>query len=324
MIQVWGAFVGFLQNILTSINGITGNFGLAIVLFTILMRLALLPLDLKSKASTKKMAEIQPEIDKINKKYKNDPEMKNQKMMQLYKKHKINPLGGCLPALLQLPIFFALFAALRAIANIEIEKFYVDLINHYNAGIGSVLQDFIINVQESGRDLSQTLSMLFNNPSGNTLEHLNEIGGAENVQVLIDAVKNITTQQAMDFLRSSQYSSYQFLWIKNIWIADSPYKDIIGRSITFLGAGWNGLFILAALAGLTSYIQMKYANPGAQNEQMSSYSKIFPIMSIWFTSVSTAAFGVYWVTSNIFQIIQQAIYNWKNPSQKTVKEGADK
>jgi len=320
---VWGAFVGFLQNILTSINSITNNFGLAIVLFTILMRLALLPLDLKSKASTKKLAEIQPEIDKINKKYKNDPEKKNQKTLQLYQKHKINPLGGCLPALLQLPIFFALFAALRAIADIEIEKFYVDLINHYNAEIGPVLQSFISNVQESGKSLGQILSMLFNNPNASRVEYLNKIGGAENVQALLEAIKGITTQQAMEFLQSSKYSSYQFLWIKNIWIADSPYMDVIGRSITFLGAGWNGLFILAALAGLTSYFQMKYANPGAQNEQMSTYTKIFPIMSIWFTSMYTAAFGIYYVTSNIFQIIQQTIYNWKNPPQKTVKEGAD-
>lgn len=321
---MWGAFVGFLQNVLTGINSITGNYGLSVILFTILMRLALLPLDWKSKTSTRKLAEIQPEIDKINKKYKYDPEVKNQKMLQLYQKHNINPLGGCLPALLQLPIFFALFAALRAISNMEIEKFYVDLISHYNAGIEPVLQDFINNVQNSGKNLGQTLTMLFSNPSNRTLEYLNEIGGAENVQLLLEAVKNITTKQALEFLQGSEYASYQFLWIKNVWIANSPYRDIIGRSIPFLSEGWNGLFILAALAGLTSYYQMNFANQGAQNEQMKGYSVIFPIMSIWFTSMYTAAFGIYWVTSNIFQIVQQAIYNWKNPSQKSVKEGAGK
>jgi YidC/Oxa1 family membrane protein insertase len=321
---VWGGFVDFLKNILTGINGITGNFAVSIILFTVLMRMVLLPLDLKAKASTKKMAELQPEIEKINKKYKNDPDKKNQKTLELYQKHKINPLGGCLPMLLQLPIFFALLAALRAISNVELEKFYIDLITHYNTGIGPSLEDFISSVRESGQNLGDVFVMLFSNPNASVVDQLKEIAGTENVTAILDTIKSITTQQAVDFLQESKYASYQFLWIKNIWVADSPYRDLIGRSIPFLGAGWNGLFILAALAGITSYYQMKISNPGAQNQQMAGYSVIFPIMSVWFTSMYTAAFGIYWVSNNIFQIIQQAIYNRKNPSQKSVKEGANK
>lgn len=321
---MWGGFVDFLKNILTGINGITGNFAVSIILFTVLMRMVLLPLDLKAKASTKKMAELQPEIEKINKKYKNDPDKKNQKTLELYQKHKINPLGGCLPMLLQLPIFFALLAALRAISNVELEKFYIDLITHYNTGIGPSLEDFISSVRESGQNLGDVFVMLFSNPNASVVDQLKEIAGTENVTAILDTIKSITTQQAVDFLQESKYASYQFLWIKNIWVADSPYRDLIGRSIPFLGTGWNGLFILAALAGITSYYQMKISNPGAQNQQMAGYSVIFPIMSVWFTSMYTAAFGIYWVSNNIFQIIQQAIYNRKNPSQKSVKEGANK
>jgi len=320
--MVWGSFVNFLQNVLTGINGITGNYGVSVILFTILMRLVLLPLDLKSKASTRKMSELQPEIEKINKKYKNDPDKKNQKTLELYQKHKVNPLGGCLPALLQLPIFFALFAALRAIANIELEKFYVDLITYYNVDIGPVLQEFMRNVQESGRNLGEVFTSMFSSPSSGFLEYLSEIAGTENVTAIMEAIKNITNQQALNFLQDSKYASYQFLWIKNVWIADSPLKDVVGRNIMILGSGWNGLFILAALAGLTSYYQMQQNNPEGQNQQMKSLSTIFPIMSVWFTSMYTAAFGIYWVTSNIFQIVQQFIYEKKNPSPKTVKEGA--
>ena len=85
------------------------------------------------------------------------------------------------------------------------------------------------------------------------------------------------------------------------------------------------MFIFAALAGITSYYQMNYCKSGAQNEQMKgNVGNIMPIMSIWFTSMYTSAFRIYWVTSNIFQIVQQAIYNWKNPKEKSVKEGAGK
>ncbi|HBG76939.1 MAG TPA: hypothetical protein DDW86_08285, partial [Clostridiales bacterium] len=82
-------------------------YGLAIILFSILMRLILLPLDLKSRKSNQQIQDIQPEVDAINKKYKNDADKKNKKTMELYQKHEINPMGGCLPMLLQFPLFFA-------------------------------------------------------------------------------------------------------------------------------------------------------------------------------------------------------------------------
>ena len=109
---LWASFVNFLSGILASLNKLTGSipapfggYGLAIVLFTILMRLVLMPLDLKSRKANYKMQEIQPEISELQKKYKNDPEKLNKKTMELYQKHQINPLGGCLPMLLQMPLF---------------------------------------------------------------------------------------------------------------------------------------------------------------------------------------------------------------------------
>ena len=98
--------------------------------FYYINRFALLPLDLKAKASTKKVAELNPELQKINEKYKNDPDKKNKKTMELYQKHGVNPMGGCLPPLLQLPLMFAMFAALRAISSAQLEVFYVDLIKY--------------------------------------------------------------------------------------------------------------------------------------------------------------------------------------------------
>ena len=83
---------------------LTGNFGVAVILFTILVKGILLPLDVKSKKSTAKIQEIQPQINLINEKYANDPEKKSKKMQEVYAANHINPLGGCLPMLLTMPV----------------------------------------------------------------------------------------------------------------------------------------------------------------------------------------------------------------------------
>lgn len=90
-----------------------GNFGMAIIAITIITKLVTLPLTIKQDKSMKAMKEVQPEIDKLKEQYKNDPKMLNEKTMELYKTRKINPAGGCLPLLIQMPILFALFGVLR-------------------------------------------------------------------------------------------------------------------------------------------------------------------------------------------------------------------
>src|SRR5699024_10044351 len=225
---IWRTFVNFLSSIIELLYKVIPNYGVAIVLFTIITRFALLPLDLKSKKSTKKMNEVQPELNKINEKYKNDPDKLNKKTMEVYTKNNISPLGGCLPLLIQLPVTFALFAALRQISNFHIQ------------------------------------------------------------------------QQSVD----------AFLWIKNIWSPDSPIVNMFGESINLGSSGWNGLFILPVLSGITSYYQSKLMSAqqaGDQNQQMSTMTKIMPLMSVWFTTMYTAAFAIYWVSSNLFQIAQMLI-----------------
>ena len=88
------------------------NWGLAIILLTFVIRLALLPINIKSYKSMKLMQKIQPELKEIRETYKSDPKEMNQKVMALMKKNKVNPLGGCLPMFVQLPVFFALYRVL--------------------------------------------------------------------------------------------------------------------------------------------------------------------------------------------------------------------
>jgi len=93
-------------------NKFIGNYGWTIVVLTIVTRIPFIPLLNKSQASMKKMQEVQPKMQEIRGKYKKDPQRMQKEMMELYKKHKVNPLGGCLPMLLQIPVFFALYKIL--------------------------------------------------------------------------------------------------------------------------------------------------------------------------------------------------------------------
>jgi YidC/Oxa1 family membrane protein insertase len=108
----YGILNGIAQAIFKTLkffHNIIGNYGLAIILLAFVISIILLPLTRKSLKSIKEMQKIQPEIDKIKKDYSDNPQKMNKEVMELYKRHKINPFGGCLPMLLQLPIFIALY-----------------------------------------------------------------------------------------------------------------------------------------------------------------------------------------------------------------------
>jgi len=102
------------------------NYALAIILMTILLRLALYPLTLKQMKSMKNMQLVQPKIQQLQKKYKNNKEKLNQELMKLYQQYDINPAAGCLPLLIQMPILIGLFTVLRdfTFEPVEHAKFF--------------------------------------------------------------------------------------------------------------------------------------------------------------------------------------------------------
>ena len=97
--------------LLNYLLSIVGNYGLAIIITTVIVKLALLPLSIKQEKSMIRMKELQPKVDEINQKYKNNKAKIQEMTAELYKKEKVNPLSGCLPLLIQLPIFVALYYA---------------------------------------------------------------------------------------------------------------------------------------------------------------------------------------------------------------------
>lgn len=102
-----------------------GNYGLAIIIITIVLKILFYPLTYKSYKSMKEMQKIQPLMEKIKEKYKDDRNAMNQEIMKLYQEHRVNPLGGCLPMVVQIPVFFALYKALMFSIELRHAPFYL-------------------------------------------------------------------------------------------------------------------------------------------------------------------------------------------------------
>jgi len=158
---------GVVQHILEYFYNLTGDYGVAIIGLTILVRLVTLPLSLKQIASSRAMQKIAPLQKKLQEKYKDNPEKYNQELLALYREHKINPLAGCLPTLIQLPVIVAVFGVLRnpGIAStdflgiVDLSKSFVQLFKEATA-ISGYLVPAVIPVLASLTTYIQTKQTL--------------------------------------------------------------------------------------------------------------------------------------------------------------------
>ena len=110
---MWDWFVQFLTNVLAWLAALVGDWGLAVIILTFIVRLLIMPLMTKSTASTARMQVLQPKLMEIQERYADDPERQMQEMRKFQAENNFNPLGGCLPMFVQMPIFFALFTVAR-------------------------------------------------------------------------------------------------------------------------------------------------------------------------------------------------------------------
>ncbi len=121
----WFYFLAIpMLQIMIYFNGIFNNYGIAIIMLTVIVKIVTLPLTLKGMTSMKAMSKLQPEMQKIKEKFKDNPQKMNQATMELYKEHKVNPLSGCLPLVIQIPIFFALYKALLLAIELKGAPFF--------------------------------------------------------------------------------------------------------------------------------------------------------------------------------------------------------
>lgn len=149
----WGWFEWFekpLLWLLRTLNGLVGNFGIAIILLTVIIRGLMFPIAQKQFSSMAAMKAVQPKMKAIQERYKDDKQQQQQEIMKLYKEEKVNPLAGCLPLLIQIPIFFALYKVLILAVDMRHEPFlYIsDLASRDPANFANALSLIGINVPE--------------------------------------------------------------------------------------------------------------------------------------------------------------------------------
>jgi YidC/Oxa1 family membrane protein insertase len=119
-----GWIAGKFLSFLIFLKDICGSYGWSIIIITVIVRLLFWPITQKANKSMKRMQKVQPQMKEIREKYKDDPQTMNAKVMELYRKEKVNPLGGCLPILLQIPVFFALYSTLNGAVELRQVPFW--------------------------------------------------------------------------------------------------------------------------------------------------------------------------------------------------------
>ena len=302
----------FLVAILNGINSVIHNYGWSMVVFTLLIKLILLPLDYKSRKSMRRMTKLQPQIAKLQKKYANDKEKLNQKSAELYRKEGINPMSGCLPLLVSVAILWIMFAAMRTVANTEMASQALNLLTTGTQANESWLWIKNIWMPDSPFNPviadSANLRMIPADIWAKVFVSLDPASVTALAQYGIDAatISGETVFAALQTLPI--YAQETQLW------ATMPQLNLLIVNLSIYAHN-NGWFILPILAAVTQYLmtlsQPQPAadpnNPAASTNKFMKY--FFPLFSLWICSSYNAIFALYWVVSNVFAWVQGLVMN---------------
>ena len=302
----------FLVAILNGINSVIHNYGWSMVVFTLLIKLILLPLDYKSRKSMRRMTKLQPQIAKLQKKYANDKEKLNQKTAELYRREGINPMSGCLPMLVSMVILFIMFDAMRTVANTEMASQALGLLTTGTQTNESWLWIKNIWMPDSPFNPviadSANLRIIPADIWAKVFASLDPASVTALAQYGIDAatISGETVFAALQTL--PVYAQETQLWT----VMPQLNLLIVNLSIYAHNNGW---FILPILAAVTQYLmtlsQPQPAadpnNPAASTNKFMKY--FFPLFSLWVCSSYNAIFALYWVVSNVFAWVQGLVMN---------------
>ena len=335
----------FLKSILDGIYSIVGSYGWSVVLFTLLIKCCLLPLDYKSRKGMRKMSALAPKQAELQKKYGHDQEKLNRKMQELYKKEGASPLAGCWPMLLSMPILFAMYAAMRYMANEQLVQQTFNLILNGETAFEPFL--WVKNLWMPDSPFSgvwPNLTSLQMVEEKQWLTIFNSLG-ADQVAALASKL-NIADLSAASFAKGDALNSTINAIVPLLPVAQESTYLRINLLITELVVvdNWNGLFILPILSAVSQFVMTKLTeakNPqpapaananGQQQPNSGAFMKwFFPLFSLWICASSNAAFALYWVVTNIFSLVTNLVINWKldreeklaaeNPAAATAKGG---
>lgn len=307
---VWGYLISVFTDFI-------GNFGWTIIVFTLLLKIILIPLDYFQRKNAKKNADIQkimkPELDKVRQKYANVPEVMQQKLqekqMEVYKKNNVNIIGSCLIMLFNMVItvvvFLTLFNALNYIANIQITNMYTTLSNEYNR----VYEETVGEVDEKEAKAKEAVVALYEN--GDVVQSWLWVKNVWRGDKSVSAIPSYK-----EFIATSRYSSDEEK--TETYLSEQEYLKVM-QPIMDKEDGWNGYYILIILAGVITYLSMVISSGGFRKKKdleadptakVSGLLKfILPAIMILFTLFSNAVFSLYVIANSLFALCTTPIYN---------------
>lgn len=281
------------------------SIGISIIVFTIIVRLLMIPLAIKQQQSMEEMQRIQPEIKKIQEKYKNAKDPESQKKMQaetaqLYQDHNVNPFGGCLPLLIQMPILFALFAVLRNIAAYigQVKDIYLNVVNHIISVTG--YEKIIQTIHDAQRIPVKNFIPTESDKLIDLLNGFNSNGWQE----LINSFSSIN-----DKILPLYEQIKEINYFLSINLADTPVSFSNGISGIF-----NVGILIPILCVVAQILVTKTSNPSnknkaAQDQTQKTMMMMMPAVTLIFVLQMPAGLGLYWLISNVFQLVQQIVIN---------------
>lgn len=307
-----------LLTIIRTMYGVINDYALTIIVFTILIKLLIMPLNLRSRRSMLRMTAIQPKLQALQEKYKDDQEKLNQKLQQLYREENVSPMGGCLPMILPMFILFAMFYALRTFANEQLVTQFLTF--YYNPDIDPhTLTERFLWIRNLWMPDSPFATFM---PDANSLRMV-DVDVWNRVSASLAASGVIP--EALSFADRNAVMAY----VNNVvapFVASEAYAPYIAPvtglgNLSILGIirfsiyrEGNGFFVLPLLSMITQIIMQKMtmANTQAPAQQQSSQNVMLYVMlfmSLYFCASYNAAFALYWVAANVYAIAEQIGFN---------------
>ena len=314
--KVMGIFYNWLFNIIYGATQ-TNELGITIIFFTLIVKLILTPLIVKQQKSTFAMQRLQPEMNKIKKKYENKKDAESQQrmayeMQKLQKDNNISMFGGCLPLLIQLPILYALFYIFQQ------AYMYVDVVSQNYDSIANVVLSMPTDLRMdvfadiASKHISSKMTL--------------DLSVADDIKALIGQITQ--AEWSTILTNASDYASS----LQPLLTEKTGIEYFLGISVVENpGLNFPAIIIPIASAAstfLSSKIMMSKNtasmddNPAMQSMKMMNY--IMPIMMGVMAISLPAGLGIYWTVSNIFQTAQTVLINkyFKAKGEKTSKEAA--
>ena len=271
---------------------LTNSYGVALILFTLVIKLIMLPFQMKSKKSMMRISRVSGQMQELQKRYAKNQAKLQEEMQKLYEEEGVNPMSGCLWSFLPLPILMALYSIIR------------QPITHFMMLSKDVLQTVVQSVADAGVDLTNIVMMDKATGAPALKDGLYQMAAYGQIN-LVKAVQEMGLATPDGWFNVN----YKFLGLD---LTATPWEYV--KSFTFTWAV-IGVILIPILAGLSQFVFSKLTMKtqpqadAAGGASMKSMMYMMPLFSVYIAFVMPAALGVYWIAQSVFSLIQEAILN---------------